>query len=55
MSVSVPCERPASAEPSTKITIAICTSSLRLNRSASLPQMGVLTVVASSVETTTQV
>ena len=49
MSMSVSCENPASAEPTTKSPRASWMSSLRLNRSASLPQIGVETVVASSV------
>ncbi len=55
MSVSVFCEKPASADPSTKVPRASWMSSLRLKRSANLPQSGVLTVVASSVAVTTQV
>src|SRR3954465_14260827 len=37
------------------MTSADCTSSFLLNRSASLPQIGVVAVIASSVATTTQV
>ncbi len=55
MSVPVSCENPATAEATTKITRASCRSSLRLKRSASLPQIGVETVVASSVAVTTHV
>src|SRR5262245_8349864 len=39
----------------TKITIAICTRSFLLNRSASLPQTGVAAVAVSRVAVTTQV
>jgi uncharacterized membrane protein len=42
-------------EAITKITIATWTSSFLLNRSASLPQIGVVAVVVSSVAVTTQV
>ena len=38
---------PAATDPSTKTTIALWTSTFLLKRSASLPQIGVLTVVAS--------
>ena len=38
-----------------KITRAVCTSSFLLNWSASLPQIGVVAVIVSSVATTTQV
>ena len=55
MSVPVSCENPATADATTKMTRASCSSSLRLKRSASLPQMGVETVVASRVAVTTQV
>ena len=55
MSVEVSCEKPAAAVASTKITIAIWNSSLRLNRSASLPQTGVEIAVVSSVAVTTHV
>ncbi len=55
MSMLVSCENPASAEPTTKMPSASWMSSLRLKRSASFPQMGVVTVVASSVAVTTQV
>ena len=37
------------------MTRALCTSSFLLNRSASLPQIGVVAVIASRVATTTQV
>ena len=46
---------PAIAEPATKITIAIWISSFLLNRSASLPQTGVVAVAVSRVAVTTQV
>ena len=48
-------EKPALAEASTKPTIAIWNSSLRSNRSASLPQIGVAIAVESSMAVTTQV
>src|SRR3954453_12854714 len=46
---------PASMEPAMKTTIASCSSSFLLNRSANLPQIGVETVEASSVAATTHV
>ena len=46
---------PLSIEPTTKITIATWTSVFLLNRSASLPQIGVVAVAVSSVAVTTQV
>ena len=55
MSVSTDWERPASIEPAMKMTIASWISSFLLNRSASLPQIGVEAVEASSVAVTTQV
>jgi hypothetical protein len=55
ISQPIECERPASSDPITKMSSPIWTSSLRSKRSASLPQIGVLTVSASSVEVTTQV
>ena len=55
MSVPVSCENPATAVATTKMTRASCSSSLRLKRSASLPQMGVETAVASRLAVTTQV
>ena len=55
MSVVVSCEKPAAAVASTKITIASWMSSLRLKRSASLPQTGVEIAVVSRVAVTTQV
>src|SRR4051794_33116191 len=48
-------ERPASAEPVTKTTMASWTSSFLLKRSASLPQIGVAAVAARSAAVTTQV
>ena len=45
----------ANTEPIEKMTSALCTSSFLENRSASLPQMGVVAVMASSVATTTHV
>ena len=55
MRVVVSCEKPAAAVASTKMTIASWKSSLRLKRSASLPQTGVEIAVVSSVAVTTQV
>ena len=55
MSMLVSCENPAMAEAITKISSESCSSSLRLDRSASLPQIGVEMVVASRVAVTTQV
>src|SRR3954471_3598247 len=55
MRVGTLCERPASIEPAMKMTIAIWISSFLLNRSASLPQIGVEAVEASRVAVTTQV
>ena len=46
---------PATREPTEKITSAVCTSSFLLKRSASLPQIGVVAVMVSSVATSTQV
>src|SRR5690606_32474390 len=48
-------ENPARIEPTVKIVIASCTSSFLLNRSASLPQIGVVAVEASRVAVTTHV
>src|SRR4051812_10174916 len=48
-------ERPASAEPVTKTTMASWTSSFLLKRSESLPQIGVAAVAARSAAVTTQV
>jgi hypothetical protein len=47
--------KPAISDPMEKMTSADCTSTFLLNRSASLPQIGVVAVIASSVATTTQV
>ena len=47
--------KPAISEPAEKITSADWTSSFLLNRSASLPQIGVVAVIVSRVATTTQV
>ncbi len=55
ISIPVFCDRPAAAEPTMKMTRESCTSSFLLVRSASLPQIGVETVVASRVLVTTQV
>ena len=55
ISQPIPGASPAIAEPATKTTSATCTSILRLNRSASLPQTGVVAVVASKVAVMTQV
>src|SRR4051812_27886522 len=49
------CAMPAAMEPMTNTMMDSCTSSFLLNRSDSLPQMGVLTVVASSDAVMTQV
>ena len=48
-------ENPLIVEPSTKITMATWTSVFLLNRSASLPQTGVVAVAVSSVAVTTHV
>src|SRR3954447_13263210 len=55
MSASTDCDRPANIEPTMKTTIETCISSFLLNRSASLPQIGVEAVEDSSVAVTTQV
>ena len=55
ISVSTDWERPASIEPTMKMTMASWMSSFLLNRSASLPQIGVVAVEASRVAVTTQV
>ena len=47
--------KPATSEPAEKMTRADCTSTFLLNRSASLPQIGVVAVIVSSVATTTHV
>lgn len=49
------CDSPAATEPATKTSSDSCTSIFLLNRSESLPQMGVLTVVASRAAVMTQV
>jgi hypothetical protein len=49
------CDAPATADPTTKITIDSWMSSFLLNRSASLPQIGVVAVAVSRVAVTTQV
>ena len=49
------CERPAPIEPMTKITMESWISSFLLNRSESLPQIGVVIVIASSDAVITQV
>src|SRR4051812_1253677 len=49
------CDSPAMADPTTKMTRLSWSRNLRSTRSANLPQMGVLTVMASRVEVTTQV
>ena len=46
---------PAPTDPTTKMAIAIWTSSFLLNRSASLPQIGVDAVVVRRVAVTTHV
>jgi hypothetical protein len=55
MRCQVSWESPASMELTMKTPRATCTNSLRSKRSASLPQIGVVTVVASSDAVTTQV
>src|SRR4051794_23615593 len=55
MSMPIVCDRPLRAEPTTKTTMAACTSIFLLNRSASLPQMGVVAVAARRDAVTTQV
>ncbi len=55
ISVSGFCEKPAAAVASTKMTIASWNSTLRLVRSASLPQIGVEMAVVSRVAVTTHV
>ncbi|MDQ1084931.1 hypothetical protein QE414_002938 [Microbacterium sp. SORGH_AS 344] len=55
MSISVFCEKPAAAVASTKIAMATWMSTFRLNRSASLPQIGVEIAVVSRVAVMTQV
>ena len=55
MSTSIDGARPAMTEPIEKMTRALWTSSFLENWSASLPQIGVVAVMVSSVATTTQV
>src|SRR3954454_18038770 len=55
MSASTDCDRPANIEPTMKTTIESWISSFLLNRSASLPQIGVEAVEDSSVAVTTHV
>ena len=55
ISTSMVGAKPAISEPIEKITSAVWTSTFLLNRSASLPQIGVVAVIVSSVATTTQV
>src|SRR5450830_849269 len=47
-------ESPAMTEPPTKMTMLSCTSSFLSNRSASLPQIGVVAALASSAAVMTQ-
>src|SRR3954467_10088990 len=47
ISMAIDWDRPDSAEPMTNTTMAACTSSFLLYRSASLPQIGVVAVAAS--------
>lgn len=49
------CANPAPAEPATNKTIASCVSNVLLNRSESLPQIGVLIVIVSRLAVITQV
>ena len=46
---------PAATEPTTNVTMAIWVRTFLLNRSDSLPQIGVVAVMVSRVATTTQV
>ena len=55
ISTSIDGAKPAISEPIEKMTRAAWTSSFLLKRSASLPQIGVVAVIVSSVATTTQV
>lgn len=48
------CAKPAITEPMTKMTIALWTRTFLLNRSASLPQMGVEAALASNALVMTQ-
>ncbi len=53
MSCGMVCANPPSTDPSVKITIATWYSSFLLNRSASLPQIGVVAVEVSNIAVTT--
>ena len=53
-SIGTLCAKPAITEPMTKMTIALWTSTFLLNRSASLPQIGVDAALASSAVVMTQ-
>ena len=55
ISTSMEGAKPAISEPIEKMTSAVCTRIFLLNRSASLPQIGVVAVMVSRVATTTQV
>src|SRR4051795_797463 len=55
ISMAIDWDRPDSAEPMTNTTMAACTSSFLLYRSASLPQIGVVAVAASRDAVITQV
>src|SRR3954447_3528400 len=55
ISMPIDWDRPLSAEPTTNTTMDVWTSSFLLNRSDSLPQIGVVAVAASSEAVTTQV
>src|SRR3954454_8092254 len=55
ISMPIDWDRPDSAEPMTNTTMAACTSSFLLYRSASLPQIGVVAVAASREAVITQV
>ena len=55
ISMLIEVEKPAMTEPTEKITSADWTSTFLLNRSASLPQIGVVAVIVSRVATTTHV
>ena len=55
ISTSIEGANPAIREPIEKMTSADWTSTFLLNRSASLPQIGVVAVMVSRVATTTQV
>src|SRR3954462_8205084 len=55
ISMPIDWDRPDSAEPMTNTTMAACTSSFLLYRSANLPQIGVVAVAASREAVITQV